>query len=62
MYIASNELAKEIMGQDYYCKLYIHIKRGKGNVIVYEDNDISKVVQLNMENQQFILKCAEADR
>ncbi len=46
VYIASNEFAKEVLGEDYHCKskLYIHVGRDKESVIVYEDNDISKVV------------------
>ena len=64
VYIASGEFAKEIMKDKYVesSQLYIHIKRETGFVVAYIDNDINKVVQLNMNDQEFILKCAETDR
>jgi hypothetical protein len=64
VYIASDEFAKEIMGEGYHCrnKLFIHVGRDKGSITVYVDNDINKVVQLNMKERQYILKCAEDDR
>lgn len=64
VYIASAELAEEIM-KEYYHKnatLYIHVGRDTGFVIVYEDNDIRNVVLLEMKEQEYILKCAEIDR
>lgn len=36
--------------------------RDKGSVIVYADNDINKVVQIDMKVQESILKFAEGDR
>lgn len=62
VYIASKELTKEIMGEDYYCDIYIHVARDKGSVIAYEENHPNKVVQLNIKIHEHILKCAEADR
>ncbi len=62
VYIASNEFSKEIIGKYCKCDLYIHVGRDKGNVVIYENNDINKVVYLELKIQQYILKCAAADR
>jgi hypothetical protein len=62
VYIASKALALEILGEDDYNDLYIHVRRDNGNVIAYKDNDRSKVVHLSIEDIQYILKCAEEDR
>ncbi|MEA5084767.1 MAG: hypothetical protein VB018_11565 [Lachnospiraceae bacterium] len=64
VYIASKELAEKIMGDkyNYQTELYIHVKRDNGYIIVYQDNDTKKVVPLKMNDQEYILKCAESDR
>lgn len=62
VYIASKTLAAGIIGKDNFCDLYIHVGRDNGNVIAYKDNDRKKVVHLNIEDMQYILKCAEEDR
>lgn len=62
VYIASKTLASEILEENNFCNLYIHVGRDKGNVIAYKDNDRSKVVHLSIEDMQYILKCAEEDR
>ena len=62
VYIASNQLTKKIIGEESHCDLYIHVGRDKGNVKVYENNDATKIVHINMEVMQYILKNAAADR
>lgn len=64
VYIASAEFAKEILGnkQDYDFDIYIHVGRDKGSVSVYGDNDIKKVIPINLKTREYILKLAEKDR
>jgi len=63
VYIASTQFAKEIMGNNYHkVLLYIHVKRDTGFIIIYEDNDTNKVVPIDLNNQEYILKCAEENR
>lgn len=59
VYIASKTFTSEIIGEDNFSDLYIHVGRDKGSVIAYRDNDRSKVVHLSIEDMQYILKCAE---
>ena len=64
VYIASDEFAQEIMKEKYHSgvKLYIHIKRSTGAVIGYYNNDVNKVVHLDIVEQEYILQCADAER
>ena len=62
VFIASSQFAKELKGNNYHNQLYIHVTRDTGYFIVYEDNDINKVVPIGMKEQEYILQCAEIHR
>lgn len=63
VYTASTQFAKGIMVDNYHnVQLYIHVTRDTGFVIIYEDNDINKVVSIDLNEQEYILKRAEDDR
>ena len=62
VYIASRQFARDLKGCDCNNLLYIHVKRDTGHVVIYEDNNINKVVPIDMKEQECILQSAENDR
>lgn len=62
VYFPSEKLQFKITNDTDFYKLYIHVGRENGTVIVYKDNDIKRIVNIDMEIREHILKLAEKDR
>lgn len=62
VYLSSKDFASRITNDRDFQYLYIHVGREYGSVIVYKDNDVARVVNIDMELQEHILKLAEKDR
>lgn len=62
VYLPSKNLELRITKDKDFQHLYIHVGREYGSVIVYKDNNIKRIVNIDMELQEYILKLAEEDR
>lgn len=62
VYIPSKTFEAKITRDDDFFDLYIHVRRKYGSVTVYKDNDVNRLVNIDIELQQYILKLAENDR
>jgi hypothetical protein len=64
VYNASDNFAEELLGTlpPRGMRLFIHVGRDKGSVVVYKDNDTSKLVPIKIEHHECILQLAEPDR
>lgn len=62
VYLPSKTFESRITKDTDFYNLYIHVGREYGSVIVYKDNDIKRIVNIDMALQEHILKLAEKDR
>lgn len=62
VYLPSKTFESRITKDTDFYNLYIHVGREYGSVTIYKDNDIKRIVNIDMALQEHILKLAEKDR
>ena len=64
VYLASAEYTSKVLQERYTAgdRLYIHVKRDSGFIIVYNNNDTNHVVPLSMNDQEHILHFCKNER
>lgn len=62
VYLPSQTFKSRITKDKDFYNLYIHVDKEYGSVTIYKDNDINRIVNIDMELQEYILKLAEKDR
>lgn len=62
MYLYSKTFESRITKDIDFYNLYIHVGREYSSVIVSKDNDIKRIVNIDVELRENILKLAEKER
>lgn len=62
VYLPSKTFESRITKDKDFCYLYIHVDKEYGSVTIYKDNDINRIVNIDLDLQEHILKLAEKDR
>ena len=57
VYLASSEYSKELLRSNYKPgdTVYIHVTRDTGFIVAYNNNDIKKLVPIEMKEHEYIL-------